>query len=87
MKSDGPIHTDDDWMARRMKEVVERISGCRAEIRPASESPHPACDLWLFYEDDAARDRMYDAIEWLIPEFEQGLANADAIRAMARRER
>ena len=77
MNSDGPIHADDDCMARRMKEVVDRISGCRAEIRLAGEgSPHPACDVWLFYEDDAARERMYDAIEWLIPEFEEDFANA-----------
>jgi hypothetical protein len=54
MKSNGPIHTDDNWMTRRMKEVVDRVPGCRAEIRPDGDLPHPACDQWLFAEDDAA---------------------------------
>ena len=85
MKSEGPIYTDDDWMTRRMKETADCIPGCRAEIRPASEgSPHLGCDLWLFYEDAAARERINDALECLNSRVRRGSAiTGRQIKAMA----
>jgi hypothetical protein len=67
------IHTRDGWMARRMIEVVNGVTGCRAEIRHVEGSDDSSCDLVQYYEDQAAVERMLQAILPLIPEFDQFL--------------
>jgi hypothetical protein len=67
------IHTHDGWMARRMIEVVSGVAGCRAEIRHVKEGDGRSCDLVQYYEDEAAVERMLQAVLPLVTEFDQFL--------------
>jgi len=60
-------------MAQRLIEVVNRVAGCRAEIRHVEGGDGRACDLVQYYEDEAAVERMLQAVLPLITEFDQFL--------------